>query len=242
MQFTPTRPLVLALASAALLLGGCADMSARQKGTATGAAAGAAVGAVLSKVTGGKAGSGAVIGGAVGAVAGNLWSKKMEDKQRAMEQATQGTGIDVSRTSDNQLKVNVPSDLSFDTGRANIRPELAPILTRFAQGLDATMRVQITGHTDSQGSDAVNNPLSVERAASVRDYLVSQGVSATRISIEGKGEHQPRRPRRASADRRQHHRRRPREEPPRRDLPARAGKSRLLSPRSVDDQAGFQKM
>ena len=69
MQFTPTRPLVLALASAALLLGGCADMSARQKGTATGAAAGAAVGAVLSKVTGGKAGSGAVIGGAVGAVA-----------------------------------------------------------------------------------------------------------------------------------------------------------------------------
>ncbi|MEX8496022.1 OmpA family protein [Sphaerotilus sp.] len=166
-------------------------MSARQKGTATGAAAGAAVGAVLSKVTGGKAGSGAVIGGAVGAVAGNLWSKKMEDKQRAMEQATQGTGIDVSRTADNQLKVNVPSDLSFDSGRSNIRPALAPILTKFAHGLDATMHVQVIGHTDSQGSDAVNNPLSVERAASVRDYLVSQGVLATRISIEGKGEHQP---------------------------------------------------
>jgi outer membrane protein OmpA-like peptidoglycan-associated protein len=191
MQFTSSRPLVLALASAALLLGGCADMSARQKGTATGAAAGAAVGAVLSKVTGGKAGSGAVIGGAVGAVAGNLWSKKMEDKQRAMEQATQGTGIDVSRTADNQLKVNVPSDLSFDSGRSNIRPALAPILSKFAQGLDATMHVEIVGHTDSQGSDAVNNPLSVERAASVRDYLVAQGVSATRISIEGKGERQP---------------------------------------------------
>jgi outer membrane protein OmpA-like peptidoglycan-associated protein len=191
MQFTSSRPLVLALASAALLLGGCADMSARQKGTATGAAAGAAVGAVLSKVTGGKAGSGAVIGGAVGAVAGNLWSKKMEDKQRAMEQATQGTGIDVSRTADNQLKVNVPSDLSFDSGRSNIRPALAPILSKFAQGLDATMHVEIVGHTDSQGSEAVNNPLSVERAASVRDYLVAQGVSATRISIDGKGERQP---------------------------------------------------
>jgi outer membrane protein OmpA-like peptidoglycan-associated protein len=190
MQFTPSRPLVLALTSAALLLGGCADMSARQKGTATGAA-GAAVGAVLSKVTGGKAGSGAVIGGAVGAVAGNLWSKKMEDKQRAMEQATQGTGIDVTRTSDNQLKVNVPSDLSFDSGRSNIRPALAPILAKFAHGLDGTMHVQVTGHTDSQGSDAVNNPLSVDRAASVRDYLVTQGVSATRISIDGKGERQP---------------------------------------------------
>jgi len=97
----------------------------------------------------------------------------------------------VSRTSDNQLKVNVPSDLSFDSGRSNIRPALAPILTKFAQGLDATMHVQVTGHTDSQGSDAVNNPLSVDRAASVRDYLVTQGVSATRISIDGKGERQP---------------------------------------------------
>lgn len=191
MQFSPSRPLVLALTSAALLLGGCADMSARQKGTATGAAAGAAVGAVLGKVTGGKAGSGAVIGGAVGAVAGNLWSKKMEDKQRAMEQATQGTGVGVSRTEDNRLKVNVPSDVSFDTGRSNIRPELAPILSKFAQGLDATMHVQVIGHTDSQGSDAVNNPLSLDRAQSVRDYLVSQGVSATRIAVEGKGEHQP---------------------------------------------------
>lgn len=191
MQFSPSRPLVLALTSAALLLGGCADMSARQKGTATGAAAGAAVGAVLGKVTGGKAGSGAVIGGAVGAVAGNLWSKRMEDKQRAMEQATQGTGVGVSRTEDNRLKVNVPSDVSFDTGRSNIRPELAPILTKFAQGLDATMHVQVIGHTDSQGSDAVNNPLSLDRAQSVRDYLISQGVPATRIAVEGKGERQP---------------------------------------------------
>lgn len=193
MKFSPSRPLVLALslASAALLLGGCADMSARQKGTATGAAAGAAVGAVLGKVTGGKAGTGAVVGGAVGAVAGNLWSKKMEDKQRAMEQATQGTGVAVTRTDDNQLKVNVPSDVSFDSGRSNIRPELVPILSKFAQGLDATMRVQVVGHTDSQGSDAVNNPLSRDRAESVRDYLVTQGVSATRIAVEGKGEHQP---------------------------------------------------
>ena len=193
MQLTSSRPLVLALclSSAALVLGGCANMSERQKGTATGAAAGAAVGAVLGKITGGKAGTGAVVGGAVGAVAGNIWSKKMEDKQRAMEQATQGTGVGVTRTDDNQLKVNVPSDLSFDTGRSNIRPELAPILTKFAQGLDTTMRVQIVGHTDSQGTDAVNNPLSLDRAESVRDYLVSQGVSATRIAVDGKGERQP---------------------------------------------------
>ena len=48
-----------------------------------------------------------------------------------------------------------------------------------------------TGHTDSQGSDAINNPLSKDRADAVRDYLVAQGVPATRISTVGRGEHQP---------------------------------------------------
>ena len=187
----PASPALVATVAAALLLGGCANMSERQKGTAVGAGIGAGVGAVIGKTTGGKAGTGAVVGGAIGAVAGNLWSKRMEDKRREMEQATAGTGVTVARTDDNQLRVNLPGDISFDTGRSNIRPDMAPILSKFAQGLDGSMNVQITGHTDSQGSDAVNNPLSVERAASVRDYLVSQGVSATRISIEGKGEHQP---------------------------------------------------
>ena len=51
--------------------------------------------------------------------------------------------------------------------------------------------VRIIGHTDSQGSDAINNPLSKDRADAVRDYLVAQGVPATRISTAGRGEHQP---------------------------------------------------
>ena len=146
---------------------------------------------MIGKTTGGKAGTGAVVGGAIGAVAGNLWSKRMEDKRREMEQATAGTGVTVARTDDNQLRVNLPGDISFDTGRSNIRPDMAPILSKFAQGLDGSMNVQITGHTDSQGSDAINNPLSKDRADAVRDYLVAQGVPATRISTAGRGEHQP---------------------------------------------------
>lgn len=71
--------------AAAAFLAGCADMSERQKGTATGAAIGAVVGGVLSSATGGKAGTGAVVGGAIGAVGGNLWSKRMEEKRAAME-------------------------------------------------------------------------------------------------------------------------------------------------------------
>lgn len=187
----PASPALVATVAAALLLGGCANMSERQKGTAVGAGIGAGVGAVIGKTTGGKAGTGAVVGGAIGAVAGNLWSKRMEDKRREMEQATAGTGVTVDRTDDNQLRVNLPGDISFDTGRSNIRPDMAPILSKFAQGLDGSMNVQITGHTDSQGSDAINNPLSKDRADAVRDYLVAQGVPATRISTVGRGEHQP---------------------------------------------------
>ena len=177
--------------AAAAFLAGCADMSERQKGTATGAAIGAVVGGVLSSATGGKAGTGAVVGGAIGAVGGNLWSKRMEEKRAAMERATQGTGIDVARTPDNQLKVNVPSDFSFDVGRAAIKPQMRPVLDQFAQGLDPAMRVRIVGHTDSTGSDAINNPLSVDRAQSVRDYLAGRGVSPTRVETEGHGAREP---------------------------------------------------
>jgi outer membrane protein OmpA-like peptidoglycan-associated protein len=187
---TPRRGAVV-LAAAALLLAGCENMSERQKGTATGAAIGAGLGAVLSSATGGKAGTGAVVGGAIGAVAGNVWSKRMEDKKAAMEKATAGTGIEVARTQENELKVNVPADFSFDVGRAAVKPTMRPVLDQFAQGLDSKQLVRIVGHTDSTGTDAINNPLSVERAESVRDYLVARGVAAQRIQVSGVGSRQP---------------------------------------------------
>ncbi len=68
-----------------------------------------------------------------------------------------------------------------------------PILDQFAQGLNqqTAMEVRIVGHTDSTGSDAINLPLSVQRAQSARDYLVSRGVAASRISIDGRGAREP---------------------------------------------------
>lgn len=202
------RALAAILATSALSWGlvGCAEMGEREKGTAAGAAIGAVGGAAISSATGGKAGTGAVVGGVVGAVAGNLWSKRMEDKRRAMEQATQGSGVAVTRTADNQLKLAIPADLGFDVGRANVKPELAVLLDKFAHGLDGTMLVQVVGHTDSSGSNALNNALSRERAESVRDRLVTQGLAASRIAVEGRGERQPVADN-ASADGRAHNRR-----------------------------------
>ena len=188
----PSRSLALgSLAIAALSASGCADMSARERGTAQGAGIGA--GAVLSGVTGNRVGTGAVLGGAVGAVAGNLWSKRMEERRMALEQSTRGTNVEVSRTADNQLKVNVPNDVSFATGSAAIRPQLRAVLDPFAASLrdDPNAYLNIVGHTDNTGSDAINNPLSLERAESVRNYLVDRGVPASHIQVAGRGEREP---------------------------------------------------
>jgi outer membrane protein OmpA-like peptidoglycan-associated protein len=74
-----------------------------------------------------------------------------------------------------------------------VKSNFTPILDQFAGGLrnNANTDVRIVGHTDSTGSDAINNPLSVDRAASTRDYLVARGVPATRIAIDGRGSRQP---------------------------------------------------
>jgi len=176
-------------------LAGCANMSETQQGTAKGAGIGALAGAVLGAATGGSRGAaqGAVLGGAVGAGGGYIWSKKMQDQKAAMERATAGTGVAVSQTVDNRLKLDIPSDVSFDVGRSAIKPNFAPVLTSFATSLNQNpiTSVTIIGHTDSTGSDAINNPLSVDRANSARDYLVGRGVAAQRIATDGRGAREP---------------------------------------------------
>lgn len=171
-------------------------MTETQKRTTIGTGVGAAAGAALGSAVGGSGGatrSGALIGAAVGGIGTYIWSQKMEEQKRAMEQATAGTGVDVVQTADNQLKLEIPSDISFDVGRADIKPNFRPVLDRFAQTLNAnpTTTVRIIGHTDSTGSDAVNDPLSVNRAASARNYLADRGVASSRIVIDGRGSHEP---------------------------------------------------
>jgi outer membrane protein OmpA-like peptidoglycan-associated protein len=182
--------------AAVLPLAGCAGMDQTQQDTAKGAGVGAVAGAVLGGIVGGSqksAATGAVIGAAGGAIAGNVWSKKMQAQKEQMEAATEGTGVTVTQTEDNQLKLNVPSDISFDTNRYDIKPDFSSILDQFAASLQENpgTRVTIIGHTDSTGTDAINNPLSVNRAASTRDYLVARGVSRDRISIDGRGSLEP---------------------------------------------------
>ena len=196
MRLTSTTPRQLALgltAAAALLATGCADMQMPQMSpTARNTAIGAGVGGVAGAAIGHDA-KGAAIGAGLGALGGYVWSQHMEQKKQAMQRATVGTGVAVTQTPDNQLKLNIPSDISFDTGRADIKSNLRPILDQFASGLSGqpNTEVRIIGHTDNTGSDAINDPLSQRRADAARDYLAARGVDPRRILTAGRGEHEP---------------------------------------------------
>lgn len=81
----------------------------------------------------------------------------------------------------------------FDFDKSTLRPEGIAVLNDAAALLKTNDRVvvEVAGHTDSVGSDAYNQALSERRANSVRDYLTSQGITATRLTARGYGEVQP---------------------------------------------------
>jgi outer membrane protein OmpA-like peptidoglycan-associated protein len=190
-----TSTLTLSAVAVALTLSGCANMSETQQGTAKGAGIGALAGVLLGAATGGSKGAtqGAVLGAGAGALGGYIWSQRMQEQKAAMEQATAGTGVGVSQTADNRLKLDIPSDISFDVGRSAIQSNFAGVLNQFATTLNSNPSTLITiiGHTDNTGGDAINNPLSVDRANSTRDYLIARRVGVARFTTEGMGSRQP---------------------------------------------------
>jgi outer membrane protein OmpA-like peptidoglycan-associated protein len=149
----------------ALGLGSCASSSYGPnptRDTAIGAAAGAAVGAA---VHGSNRTHGALAGAAVGGLGSYIWSSQMSKQKQQMESVTQGTGVQVTQTADNLLKLQVPSDLSFDVGSSQVKPDFKPILDRFAQTLveNPKTTVRIVGHTDSSGSVGAAGVAAVEQ-------------------------------------------------------------------------------
>ena len=172
------------------LLASCATQ--QQNNTAIGAGAGAAVGAGLGALIGN--GKGAAIGAGIGAVAGGLvgynWKVVKDDVQKS---GASSLGIDVVEMPDGSLKVNIPSNVSFDTDKTQLKPALLPVLDSVARSLNQhqELRAKVVGHTDSTGAMAHNQTLSVNRAKSVTDYLARQGVAAGRLSVEGRGPNDP---------------------------------------------------
>lgn len=182
--------------STSLLMTSCEavkNANNQQKGTVIGTAAGAVIGGVLGNNLGkGKnAPVGAVLGGIVGGVAGNVIGRNMDKQAKEIKETL--PGAEVERVGEG-IKVTMKENMvNFAFDSSNLTPEAKANLDKLAEILKNNLdtNINIYGHTDSKGTDAYNLSLSERRAAAVKSYLISQGVSSTRMLTMGVGEKEP---------------------------------------------------
>lgn len=198
MNFVKTSIVPLALVAA--LTAGCTTTNPytqeQQTSKATkGALIGAATGVVAGMLAGDSADNrrdkalvGAVIGGAAGGGIGYY----MDVQEAKLRQQLQGTGVSVTRYGDNII-LNMPGNITFTSARADISANFYPVLDSVALVLKEYNKtlVNVTGHTDSTGSDQFNQILSEQRASAVAQYLMSRQLSAQRFVTRGMGKTQP---------------------------------------------------
>ena len=163
--------------------------------TRTGALIGAGIGAVAGLLSGSDATERrqrALVGAGIGGLAGGSIGAYQDRQEAELRRQTAGTGIDVSRDGD-VIKLNLPDGVTFDFGKAELKPQFYPALNNVASTLREYNQtiVEVSGHTDSIGSDAVNQRLSEQRAASVGNYLIGQGLQRERFEIVGMGKRYP---------------------------------------------------
>lgn len=114
------------------------------------------------------------------------------DKQKKELEAINDAQVE-SINDGQALKVTFESGILFATNSSTLNVNSQRALTSFAQSLinNPDTDIQIQGHTDSSGNDAINNPLSEKRADAVRSFLMSKGVQGSRISAHGLGSTMP---------------------------------------------------
>jgi outer membrane protein OmpA-like peptidoglycan-associated protein len=186
---------------ATVTLGGCATYTGQTNDpndpnrTRNAALIGAGIGAVAGLLSGGDATERrqrALVGVGVGGLAGGAIGAYQDRQEAELRRQTAGTGIDVSRDGD-VIKLNLPDGVTFDFGKANLKSQFYPALDNVASTLAQYNQtiVEVSGHTDSIGSDAANQTLSVQRANSVGNYLIGKGLVRERFEIVGFGETRP---------------------------------------------------
>jgi outer membrane protein OmpA-like peptidoglycan-associated protein len=165
------------------LLAACATPGEK---TAIGAGGGAAVGAGIGALAGGW--KGALIGAAAGGVAGGAVGNYLDKQAQELKQVAENT-----KRTENGILVDLKSKLLFTTDSSVLKPEaveqiaqLGDILVKYPED-----RIRIQGHTDSTGSAAHNEELSLRRAQAVRDVLMGRGVRQEQMIVEGVGEARP---------------------------------------------------
>ena len=188
------KPLSLLAVSAAMVLSGCVTdpVTGQQKASKTalyGLGGAAACGAVGALTHGGKgARNSALACGVVGAGIGGY----MDHQEQKLRESLANTDIEVDRQG-NQIKLTMPSGVTFATNSATLNTVAMGSLNKAAETLVQYPETTVTvaGHTDSTGSDSINQPLSERRAQSVASYLVQRGVASNRLQTIGHGSRQP---------------------------------------------------
>ncbi len=164
-----------------------------QRGAAIGVAGGALLGAVLGNNLGkgGNGALGAVLGGVIGGVAGGVIGNKMDKQAREIQTAL--PGAQVERVGEGIHLTLGENAVRFDTNKSTLtagaKANLDKLIPVFNQYPDTN--IQIYGYTDSIGSAEYNLKLSEERAASVKAYLATKGLSASRFVTKGMGIAEP---------------------------------------------------
>ena len=181
------RMLSVSILAAAFAVNGCASK------TQTGAVVGTAGGAVVGGVIGAAAGSttkGVLIGAVVGGVAGTIIGAQMDKQAKELEQNIKGAKVE--RVGEG-IQVTFDSGLLFDFNSDDVKSDARTNLRELAASLDKYPEsdVLIVGHTDNVGTDDYNQGLSLRRANAAAAYLVSQGVSNSRVRTNGLGENEP---------------------------------------------------
>jgi outer membrane protein OmpA-like peptidoglycan-associated protein len=162
-----------------------------QKG-AIGGVLGAVVGYFAGDIIGGKRDrTERAIGAGVGAVAAAAIGTYMDKQEAELRRKTAGTGVVVEREGD-ELLLTMPAGITFPINSYEIQPQFYSTLDQVAQTLNAypATLIDVYGHTDPSGGDAINIPLSKNRAESVANYLSQRGVNRTRIATQGFGSSQ----------------------------------------------------
>jgi len=195
----------IVLISVALLLASCVTTANDpNKHTKQNAAGGAAAGALLGAIIGYQgdhsggalrgALAGAAIGGVLGAGTGVYMDKQQAEFEQTLASERRANQIEVERLQNENLKITMNSEVSFDFNSAALKPAFQRTLDKVANILQRYPRssIRIIGHTDNVGSAAYNKRLSEERANAVAWSLEDSGLNPQRVSVEGRGESQPR--------------------------------------------------
>ena len=134
----------------------------------------------------------ALIGAGIGALTGGGIGLYMDNQERKLRERLRASGVSVTRNGNNII-LNMPSNITFDTNQANVKPQFHNVLDSVAivfKEFNRTL-INVYGHTDSTGSDAHNQQLSERRAVSVAQYLINRGTDRRRYWVVGEGENRP---------------------------------------------------